>query len=257
MPRARRRRRSSTSPTDPSQQPQRELHVHRRRRRRRRSTSSSSSAASTAPTSWPGRTASTRRSTSTSARASTRFEVRARRPGEAADPTPAQLQWTYVPLPSGVAPDTTIDLAPPAETSLLDAIFTFPSNEPDVTFECQRRREPWSRAPTTRRCAGRVSSTSTSSRRRGRPAHVPGARHRLRGQRRPDAGRPHLDDPRPGHDDPRPGPAYEPGDERRARHRRRDRETSDGDDRLRRQRRRRDVRVLARPRAVRAVRRRR
>ena len=53
-----------------------------------------------------------------------------------ADPTPAQFTWTYVPLPSGVAPQVILDVTPPAETFLLDAIFTFHSNEPDVAFQC-------------------------------------------------------------------------------------------------------------------------
>jgi parallel beta-helix repeat protein len=54
-----------------------------------------------------------------------------------ADPTPAVFTWTYVPLPSGVAPEVILDVTPPAETFLLEAIFTFHSNEPDVTFQCR------------------------------------------------------------------------------------------------------------------------
>jgi parallel beta-helix repeat protein len=54
-----------------------------------------------------------------------------------ADPTPARFEWTYVPLPSGVAPTAIIDLTPPAETWLPEAIFTFHSDEPDVTFQCR------------------------------------------------------------------------------------------------------------------------
>src|SRR5918997_3168062 len=54
-----------------------------------------------------------------------------------ADPTPASFTWTYVPLPFGVAPDVILDVIPPAETFLLEAIFTFHSNEPDVAFQCR------------------------------------------------------------------------------------------------------------------------
>ena len=65
------------------------------------------------------------------------FEVRTVGLPEFADSTPARHEWTYVPLPSGVAPEVLIDVAPDAETWALDAIFTFHSNEPDVTFECK------------------------------------------------------------------------------------------------------------------------
>jgi parallel beta-helix repeat protein len=64
------------------------------------------------------------------------FEVRAVDLTETVDPIPATYTWTYEPLPSGVAPDTVIDLAPPLSTPLLEGFFTFSSNEPDVTFEC-------------------------------------------------------------------------------------------------------------------------
>ena len=36
-----------------------------------------------------------------------------------------------------MAPEAIIDLKPPAETWLTDVMFTFHSNEPDVTFECK------------------------------------------------------------------------------------------------------------------------
>jgi CSLREA domain-containing protein len=67
------------------------------------------------------------------------FEVRAvdQLGAGLADPTPARHEWTYVPLPAGVAPTTIIDIAPDAQTWAFDAIFTFHSNEPDVTFECR------------------------------------------------------------------------------------------------------------------------
>ena len=62
-----------------------------------------------------------------------------------ADPTPASFTWTYVPLPTGVAPEVILDVVPedadPAvpgvQTWLLESIFTFHSNEPDVTFQCK------------------------------------------------------------------------------------------------------------------------
>lgn len=65
-----------------------------------------------------------------------KFEVRAVDENELVDASPAEFEWEYVPLPPGVAPDTQIDLKPPAETPLFEALFTFSSNEPDVTFEC-------------------------------------------------------------------------------------------------------------------------
>ena len=34
-------------------------------------------------------------------------------------------------------PEVILDIVPPAETWLLDVIFTFHANEPDVTFECK------------------------------------------------------------------------------------------------------------------------
>jgi CSLREA domain-containing protein len=54
-----------------------------------------------------------------------------------ADPTPARFTWTYVPLPSGVAPEVILDFVPENPSTLYEAGFTFHSNEPDVTFECK------------------------------------------------------------------------------------------------------------------------
>jgi CSLREA domain-containing protein len=71
------------------------------------------------------------------------FEVRAVDLQDQVDPTPASYTWTYDPLPSGVAPDTFIDIAPPLSSPLLEGIFTFSSNEPDVTFECSLDGEPF------------------------------------------------------------------------------------------------------------------
>ncbi|HWM18157.1 MAG TPA: right-handed parallel beta-helix repeat-containing protein, partial [Ilumatobacteraceae bacterium] len=64
------------------------------------------------------------------------FEVRALDIAENPDPTPANFTWTYQPLVAGVAPDTTIEIAPPLGTPLFEAVFKFYANEPDVTFEC-------------------------------------------------------------------------------------------------------------------------
>ncbi len=71
------------------------------------------------------------------------FEVRAIDENGLADPTPASYTWTYVALPSGVPPDTFINIAPPAATPLLEALFTFSSNEPNVTFECSLDGAPF------------------------------------------------------------------------------------------------------------------
>ena len=70
-------------------------------------------------------------------------EIRAIDAGELADPTPVSVTWTYVPLPSGVPPDTEITLAPPAATPLFEALFTFTSTEPDSTFQCQVDALAW------------------------------------------------------------------------------------------------------------------
>ena len=64
------------------------------------------------------------------------FEVRALDIVENPDPTPARFTWVYQPLTAGVAPDTTIEIAPPLGTPMFEAVFKFYSNEPDVTFEC-------------------------------------------------------------------------------------------------------------------------
>ena len=82
-------------------------------------------------------------------------------------------------------PETFIDVKPPAQTWLLDAVFTFHSNEPDVTFECKVDAFPYEpcgfeMVMNMQRGALRVGPRGD----RGRPAHVLRARHRLRGQRR-------------------------------------------------------------------------
>jgi hypothetical protein len=71
------------------------------------------------------------------------FEVRAVDVNGLVDPSPASYTWTYVALPSGVAPDTTIVLAPGTATPLLDGYFTFTANEPDVTFQCSLDGAPF------------------------------------------------------------------------------------------------------------------
>jgi parallel beta-helix repeat protein len=65
------------------------------------------------------------------------MEIRAVELTGLADPTPARFEWTYVPLPTGVAPTVTLDIVPEPVSFQLDAIFTFFANEPDVTFECR------------------------------------------------------------------------------------------------------------------------
>ena len=72
------------------------------------------------------------------------FEVRALDQNEQPDPTPASYTWTYSALPTGVAPNTFIDLAPPLASPVLEGFFTFSSNEPDVTFECSLDAGPFS-----------------------------------------------------------------------------------------------------------------
>ncbi len=71
------------------------------------------------------------------------FEVRAVDVQDQVDPTPATYTWTYDALPPGVAPDTFIDIAPPLSSPLLEGVFTFSANEPDVTFECSLDGEPF------------------------------------------------------------------------------------------------------------------
>ena len=114
-----------------------------------------------------------------------------------ADPTPASFTWTYVPLPSGVAPPPPIlDVVPPLETWLPEAIFTFHSDEPDVTFQCKvdsNGYEPCGFEGATFMSQGAYEAAGRGDRRR--PAHVLRARHRLRGQRR-RARDVHLDAPR-------------------------------------------------------------
>ncbi|WP_404391910.1 right-handed parallel beta-helix repeat-containing protein [Humibacillus xanthopallidus] len=64
------------------------------------------------------------------------FEVRAIDETGLVDASPASFTWTYAALPPDVAPDTFIGIKPPLASPLLDVVFTFSSDEPDVTFEC-------------------------------------------------------------------------------------------------------------------------
>ncbi|HEX5780960.1 MAG TPA: hypothetical protein VFX80_03520, partial [Solirubrobacteraceae bacterium] len=73
------------------------------------------------------------------------LEIRAIDLNLLADPTPASYTWTYEPLPSGRGPEVTIEMKPDAETWLVDSIFTFHADEPDVTFEC--RVDLWAYEP--------------------------------------------------------------------------------------------------------------
>jgi hypothetical protein len=60
------------------------------------------------------------------------FEVRAVDLEGNVDPTPVKYTWTIETTP----PETTIDLAPSAETEETSASFTFSANETGSTFEC-------------------------------------------------------------------------------------------------------------------------
>jgi CSLREA domain-containing protein len=71
------------------------------------------------------------------------FEVRALDLQLMADSSPARFEFTYVPLPAGVAPEITLDIVPEPETWVFDALFTFHANEPDVTFQCQVDQFGW------------------------------------------------------------------------------------------------------------------
>jgi CSLREA domain-containing protein len=64
------------------------------------------------------------------------FQVRAVDLQENVDPTPATYTWVYEALPSGVSPDTVIEIGPPLASPLLEVFFKFHSTEPDSTFEC-------------------------------------------------------------------------------------------------------------------------
>ena len=72
-----------------------------------------------------------------------RLEIRAVDLNELADPTPARHDWTYVPLPPNDPPEAFVDRGPRAETWALNALFTFHSDEPDVTFECRVDTHPY------------------------------------------------------------------------------------------------------------------
>ena len=65
------------------------------------------------------------------------LEVRAVDLGELADDTPARHTWEYRPLPANDPPEVFLDMTPEAETWALESLFTFHSNEPDVTFQCK------------------------------------------------------------------------------------------------------------------------
>ena len=71
------------------------------------------------------------------------LEIRAVDLSGLADPTPARHEWTYAPLPANDPPEAFVDLGPQAETWALAALFTFHSDEPDVTFECRVDTHPY------------------------------------------------------------------------------------------------------------------
>ena len=184
-----------------------------------------------------------------------KFEVRAidLNGSGLADHSPASWSWTYQPGAPGDPPDTFIDLGPPAETWLPETIFTYHADEPDVTFECKVDDFPYEtcsfdelvNAPSA---GWEVALEETQFglhtfyvRARDFEGNVDPtpAAHTVAAARDPDDG--HL---RPGlhaaGDAVRPGRGRPDALERR-------------DDHVRGERRRRDLRVLARPRAVRAV----
>ena len=126
------------------------------------------------------------------------LEVRAVDASEQVDPTPAAYTWTYNALPTGVAPDTFIDLAPPLSSPLLEGVFTFSANEPDVTFECSLDGEAFSECVFAYEFEFDETQVGQHN--------VPGAGDRRSGQHRPDAGHLHVDrHGRDHHDHGRPG----------------------------------------------------
>ena len=179
------------------------------------------------------------------------LEVRAIDLNLIADDTPAKYTWVYEPLPGersagdvhrhraarrDVGPGRAVHV--PLERAGRDLrVQGRPVGMGELRLRDRRAHEP-----------GRLRVGPRRD--RGRPAHVLRPRDRLRGQRR------HAR-----HYDWRllgivtsftDGPGFTPGTEGEPRHGRRGPEL-DGDDRVRVQRRRRHLRVLARPRAVRAV----
>ena len=126
--------------------------------------------------------------------------ARASTPSRSAPSTPtcsptrrrSSVTWTYARPPAGQAPDTFIDLTPPAETPLFEALFTFTSNEPDVTFECQVDALGWQPCGQEQPPEVIIDYSFFVAEFEDfevGAAHVPGARHRHRGHRRPDARR--------------------------------------------------------------------
>src|ERR671914_741006 len=71
------------------------------------------------------------------------FEVRAVDHAGNVDMSPARWEWSYQPLPAGVAPNTTIDSGPDAVTVDRSATFRFSSNEPGVTYTCNLDNGGW------------------------------------------------------------------------------------------------------------------
>ncbi len=59
------------------------------------------------------------------------------------DSSPDRYTWTYQPLPPNDPPEVIFDIVPEEFTWALDAIFTFHSDEPDVTFECTVDQFGW------------------------------------------------------------------------------------------------------------------
>ena len=95
------------------------------------------------------------------------------------DETPAE--WTWTVAADRTAPVTTILSKPDAETTLVDAGFSFTANEPGSTFECSLDT-----------AASRVVRVAGAVHRRARRAHVPRPRDRHQRQRG-DAGELHVE----------------------------------------------------------------
>ena len=73
------------------------------------------------------------------------FQVRAvdlAEPNPNVDLTPESYTWTILGEPDTTPPDTTILIAPPAETTSINASITFAANEDIEMFECQLDAEP-------------------------------------------------------------------------------------------------------------------
>ncbi len=134
------------------------------------------------------------------------FEVRAVDLNEQVDPTPATYTWSYNPLPTGVAPDTFIDIAPPLGLAIARRRLHV------LLQRAGRHLRVLARHCSVRRLRVRVRVRLRGL--RSRRAHVPGAGDRLRGQRRCVAGDLRVDRRRHHHDGHRRPCVHGAGDTR-------------------------------------------